>query len=141
MNINQLNHSNYLLITIKCIYRNKKVRINFNDGIIEPIYINEGVRQRCGLSPVLFHIYINKIIQEFKLAIKKGIQLNSRKILKTILYADDQILMATSEDKLQTVAHQLKLIPRKYKMTISSTKTKSMELHTEGLICDKHQYY
>ena len=43
---------------------------------------------------------------------------------KCILYADDQILMATSEDDLQTVAHHLNLIARKYKMTISSTKTK-----------------
>ena len=38
-----------------------------------------------------------------------------------ILYADDQILMATSDD-LQTMAHHLNLIARKYKMTISSTK-------------------
>jgi hypothetical protein len=42
----------------------------------------------------------------------------------TILYADDQILMATSEDDLQTMAYHLKLIARKYKVTISSTKTK-----------------
>jgi len=33
--------------------------------------------------------------------VKKGIQPNKRKILNTILYADDQILMATSEDELQ----------------------------------------
>jgi hypothetical protein len=46
--------------------------------------------------------------------------------VNTVLYADDQILMATSEDDLQTMAHRLKLIARKYKMTISSTKTKSM---------------
>ena len=48
--------------------------------------------------------------------------------MNTILYADDQILMATSEDELQTMAHQLNLIARKYKMTISSTKTKSMAM-------------
>jgi len=57
--------------------------------------------------------------------IKKGIQPNNRKIVITILYADDQILMVTSEDDLQTMAHHLNLIARKYKMTISSTKTKS----------------
>ena len=43
-----------------------KIRIKFKDGISEPIHINKGVRQGCGLSPVLFNIYINKIIQEFK---------------------------------------------------------------------------
>jgi hypothetical protein len=57
---------NYLLNTLKCIYRNTKVRIKFNDGISEPIHINKGVRLGCGLSPVLFNIYINATVQEFK---------------------------------------------------------------------------
>ena len=96
---------NYLLNTIKCIYRNTKVRFKFKDDIFsEPIYINKRVIQGCGLSPVLFNIYINKILQEFKLVTKKGIPLNNRKILNTILYADNQILMTTSEDELQIMA-------------------------------------
>ena len=33
--------SNYLLNTIKYIYRNTKVRIKFNDGISEPKHIKE----------------------------------------------------------------------------------------------------
>ena len=104
-----------------------KIRIKFNDGISQPIHINKGVRQGCSLSPVLFNIYINKIIQEFKTVIKKG-KNNNRKLVTMILYADDQILMATSEDDLQTMAHHLNLIARKYKMTISSTRTKSMAM-------------
>jgi len=92
---------NYLLNTIKCIYRNTKIRIKFNDGISGPIHVNKGVRQGCGLSPVIFNIHIIKIIQEFKTVIKKGIQLNNRKLVNTIHYADDQILMATSEDDLK----------------------------------------
>jgi len=59
---------------------------------------------------------------------KKGIQLNNRKLVNTILYAEDQILMATSEDDLQTMAHHLNLITRKYKLIISNTKTKSMAM-------------
>ena len=48
--------------------------------------------------------------------------------MNTILYEDDQILMATSEDDLQTMTYHLNLIARKYKMTISSTKTKAMAM-------------
>jgi hypothetical protein len=47
----------YLLNTIKCIYRNTKFRMKFNDGISQPIHKNKGVRQESGLSPVLFSIY------------------------------------------------------------------------------------
>jgi hypothetical protein len=81
---------NYLLVlnTVKCIYRNTKVRIKFNDGISEPTHINKGVREGCGLSPV-FNIYINKIIQECKIVIKKSIQLNNMKLVNTILHADN----------------------------------------------------
>ena len=80
---------NYLLNTIKCIYRNTKVRIKFNGCISEPIYINKGVRKGCNLSSVLFNIYNNKNRQEFKIVIKKGIEINNRKLVNTILYADD----------------------------------------------------
>ena len=52
------NIPNYLLNTIKRIYRNMKVRIKFNDGISEPIHINKGVIQGCGLSLVLFNMFI-----------------------------------------------------------------------------------
>ena len=36
--------------------------------------------------------------------------------------------MATSEDDLQTMEHHLNLTARKYKMTISSTKIKSIAM-------------
>lgn len=45
-----------------------------DDTPSEPIQINEDVRKRCGLSPVLFNVCINKILQEFKVAINKGTQ-------------------------------------------------------------------
>ena len=59
---------------------------------------------------------------------KNGIQLNNRKLVNTILYSDDQILTTTSKDELQTMAHYVNLLARKYKMTISSIKTKSMTM-------------
>ena len=64
---------------------------------------NKGVRQGCVLSPVLFNVYISKILQEFKMVINKGIHLTNRKIINTVLYADDQMLLAASEDELKTM--------------------------------------
>ena len=127
------------------MYLQEYERIKFNDGISELIHINKGVRQGCGLSPVLFNIYIIKIIQEFKTVIKKGIQLNNRKLVNTILCADDQILMATSEDDLQTMAYHLNLISKKIQNDYIQHKHKSNgnvgEPHRNGKNCDKQQYY
>jgi hypothetical protein len=83
-------------------------------------------------SPMLVSAYINKILQEFKMVINKRIQLTKRKIMNTVLCADNQILLAASEDELQTMAYRLKLTAREYKMNISSIKTKSMA------ICGNH---
>jgi hypothetical protein len=60
------------------------------------------------------------------MVINKGIQLTNREIINTILYANDLILMTTSEDELQTMAYHLNL--SKYKMNISSAETKSMAM-------------
>ena len=48
--------------------------------------------------------------------------------MNKILYANEQILLVTSVDELQTMAHHLNLRARKYKMTISSTIPKPMAM-------------
>jgi hypothetical protein len=78
-------------------------KVMFSDTVSKPKQINKGVRQGCGLSPVLFKVDISKILQEFKTVINKGIHLTNRKIINTMLYADDQMLLATSEDELKTI--------------------------------------
>jgi hypothetical protein len=45
-----------------------------------------------------------------------------------ILYADDQILLATSEDELQLASHQLNKIAKEYNMSVSTEKTKAMAM-------------
>jgi len=59
---------------------------------------------------------------------KEGYTNNNRKLVNTILYANDQVLIAILEDDLQTMAHNLNLVARKYKMTISGKKSKSMAI-------------
>ena len=91
--------------------------INFAAASSEFLYSFEANKSAYKLYNILYtvstqHQYSNII---YATVIKKGIQLNNRKLVNTILYADDQILMATSEDDLQTMAHHLNLIARKYK--------------------------
>ena len=58
--------------------------VMFSETVSEPKQINKGVRQGCGLSPVLFNVDISQILQEFKMMINKGIHLTNRKIINTM---------------------------------------------------------
>jgi transcription antitermination factor NusA-like protein len=84
------------------------------------------VRQVRGLSPELFNTYINKVITEWKQTTQNGIQVTSRKVTQTILYADDQDIIAKSEDDLQVTVNELNKIAKKYNMKISTSKTKAI---------------
>jgi hypothetical protein len=74
----------------------------------------------------LFNIYINRLVKEWKAKTKSGIQVTKNNKISTILYADDQILLATSEDELQLASHQLNKIAKEYNMSISTEKTNAM---------------
>jgi hypothetical protein len=48
-----------------------------DDNPSETVQINKGVRKGRGLSPVLFNVCVNKILQEFKMTINKVTQLTN----------------------------------------------------------------
>ena len=54
------------------------------------------------------------------------IQLAKNQQLSTLLYADDQVIIADTEDNLQKTAHKLNQIITQYGLTTSAQKTKSM---------------
>jgi hypothetical protein len=60
------------------------------------------------------------------LAINNGGVQTSRTKITTILFADDQLIIADSEDKLHFASHKLNKILRKYGLTISVEKSKVM---------------
>jgi hypothetical protein len=52
--------------------------------------------------------------------------LNPDYILQTVLFADDQLLIANTEDDLQNMAHKLQLTATNFNLKISNDKTKVM---------------
>jgi len=46
----------HLIEVIKSLYKNTSVQIDTGRKILDKIYINQGVRQGCNLSPALFNI-------------------------------------------------------------------------------------
>jgi hypothetical protein len=63
--------------------------------------INKGVRQSCPLSPTLFNVYINEVIKDWNQIYTKAINVQNNTKLNAILFVDDQVIIANSEDNLQ----------------------------------------
>jgi len=108
------------------IYTQNKILIKFNNNLSKPVEINKGVRQGCPLSPTLFNIYLDEIITKWQNQDVIGIKLSKNRQLSTMLFADDQVIVADTEDNLQKVAYKLNQIITEYGLTISAQKTKSM---------------
>jgi hypothetical protein len=92
------------------IYTQNKMLIKFNNKLSKSVEINKGVRQVCPLSPTLFNIYLDEIIAKWQKQDMTGIKLSKNQQLSTLLFADDQVIIAAREDNLQRAAHKLNQI-------------------------------
>ena len=55
-----------------------------------------------------------------------GIKISKNQHLSTLLFADDQVIIADIEDNLQKAAYKLNQIITEYGLTVSVQKTKSV---------------
>lgn len=77
------------------LYRNQSIVIRIKESESEGIRIEKGVRQGCCLSPILFNIYLEEMLQEL-LEDCRGVGIGRR--VKCIRFADDMALLAENEE-------------------------------------------
>ena len=70
-----------------------------NEFLTNWFFTSSGVKQGDALSPTLFAVYINDLASTIK-SLGCGVQFGGENIC-VLLYADDIILMADSEEDLQ----------------------------------------
>jgi hypothetical protein len=78
------------------------------------------------LGSALFIIYMNKIIQKWKVIRHGNIPINRNVNIDTMLFADDQVLLAKSEDDLQYSVHNLNKVASEFSMDINTDTTRVM---------------
>ncbi len=105
---------------LKSIYSNCKAGLNVN-GHITDLFSNVfGVRQRDALSPTLFGLYINDLVQE----LNEGSERIQREffIIQSLLYAEDIALKSSSQQDLQNMLNILHNWCQKWKIKLDTNK-------------------
>jgi hypothetical protein len=111
---------------ISKLYMEQSVKTRLDQGKTRSVKIGIGVRKGCCLYPILFNLYSEYLIREtlegfadFKIG---------EKLIRTVKYADDLVLLVREEKVLQGMVDRLIEIGRRYGMEMNVEKTKIMRI-------------
>ena len=109
------------------LYMNQTVTVRINNEESDPGIVGRGVRQGCLLSPSLFKTYAEAMMKEALDGIKDGVKVGGRPV-QAIRYADDQAMIADSNNGPQNIMNNLTITAGNYDMKINVKKTKAMKI-------------
>jgi len=114
------------------LYRKQLAKVRVAGTLSEWFRVKKGVRQGCVLSPYLFNILAEMVMRETLHGFQGGLQIGGR-MITNLCYADDIILLATSEAELQELVDRLDHVSRKYSLLVNVDNTKVMA--SDGIAC------
>ena len=86
----------------------QEATVRTGHGTTDWFQIGKGVRQGCILSPCLFNLYVEHIMENARLdEAQAGMKIAWRNI-NNLRYADDTTLMAESEENLRSLLMKVK---------------------------------
>ena len=119
----------HLTCLLRNLYAGQKATVRTGHGTMDWFQIGKGVCQGCILSPCLFNLKTEYIMQNARLdEAQAGIQIAGRNI-NNLRYPDDTTLMAESEEELKSLLKEksektgLKLSIQKMKILASGPIT------------------
>ena len=125
----------HLTCLLRNLYAGQEATVRARHETMDWFQIGKGVRQGCILSPYLFNLYSEYIIQNFTLdEAQTGIKI-ARRNIDNFRYADDTTLMAESEEEPKSLLMKVKQESEKAGLKLNFLKTKIM---ASGLISSWH---
>ena len=109
---------------IEKLYDSTSACVKLNKYVTDWFSIKSGVRQGDPLSPTLFCIFVNSLIEEI-VNMNIGIEIEDRKVA-ILAFADDIVLIAKNETDLQKMLVTSEQWCNKFRLEVNIDKTKIM---------------
>jgi len=101
------NISNSIIMAIKRLYENSFSNIKIGKQLSSGFYMTNGLQQGCSLSPTLFKIYIQNVLEHWqKKCARMGLEIEDTTIY-SMLFSDDQLLIAQDYEDLEYMTRKL----------------------------------
>ena len=130
------NHEKYistnLIQVIKNLYNKATSAVLFNSSIGDWFCTTVGVQQGCLLSPILFNIFLQRIMTDALEDHEGTVSIGGRTITN-LCFADDIDRLAGEEEELANLVEHLDKASTAYGMEISAEKTKLTTNNTSGI--------
>ena len=111
---------------LRNLYAGQEATVRTGHGTMDSFKIGKGVCYVCLLSPALFNLYAEYIMQNAGLDDSQaGIKIAGRNINK-LRYADDTTLMVENEEELKSLLMEVKEESEKAGLQLNIQKTKIM---------------
>ena len=120
-----------ILNVIKVIYKDVQYCIRLNGLHTDWFSVGTGLKQGCLLSPLLFNLFINNLVDAIK-SLNVGVDIDGEKT-GILLYADDLVLMAETEPELQLMLDTLSIWCRNNKIRVNQEKSKIIHFRTPSI--------
>lgn len=104
---------------LELLYSNTSVKVWDGSDLSESFETMYGVKQGCNLSPLLFALYINDVVEY----VTGGINFAGINI-KVLLFADDIVLISNTPEKLQRMINKFHEYCKLWNLIINREKTK-----------------
>ena len=98
----------------------------------DPFDANQGVRQGCILSPILFNIFISDLPNILNNIEYNPVKISTTKTLSSILWADDLVMFSETKEGLAKMVDKLSLFASENGLKINVDKTKCMVFNKSG---------
>ena len=122
--LKEMRIEDHLTCLLRNLYASQEATLRKGHGKMNWFQIGKGVLQGCILSPCLFNLYADYIIQNVRLEkAQAGTKIAGRNI-NNLRYADDTTLMAESKEELNSLLMKLKEESEKadWKLNIQKVK-------------------
>ena len=112
----------HLTCLLRNLYSGQEATVRTGHGAMDWFKIGKGIHQGCILSPSLFNLYAEYIMQNSGLDEAQAVIKIAGRNINNLRYADDTTLMAESKEELKSLLIKVKEESEKAGLKLNSHK-------------------